>query len=74
MHLQQSTIVCTYNSTLPNPAAHLAHEPGDDAMEGGALESKALLSGAQGTEVLYRRCVCVTVESQYGKERPWEGQ
>lgn len=32
--------------------AALAHEVGDDAMEGGALVAVALLAGAQGTEVL----------------------
>jgi len=30
----------------------LAHEAWDDTMEGGALEAKALLSGAKSTEVL----------------------
>ena len=30
----------------------LAHEVGDDAMEGGALVAEALLSGAESTEVL----------------------
>lgn len=32
----------------------LAHEVRDDAVEDGPLESKALLPGAQGTEVLRR--------------------
>lgn len=32
----------------------LAHEVGDDAVEGGALEAKALLTGAEGTEILGR--------------------
>jgi len=30
----------------------LAHEPGDDAVEGGVLEAEALLHRAQSTEVL----------------------
>ena len=32
--------------------SHLAHEVGDDPVEGGALESEALLAGAEGAEVL----------------------
>jgi hypothetical protein len=32
--------------------ATLAHEVGDDAVEGGALEAEALLASAQGAEVL----------------------
>merc|ERR1712022_82837 len=32
--------------------ATLAHEVGDDAVEGGALEAEALLASAEGTEVL----------------------
>ena len=32
--------------------AYLAHEIGDDPVEGGALVSESLLSGAQGAEVL----------------------
>lgn len=34
--------------------ATLAHEVGDDAVEGGALVAIALLAGAQSTEVLAR--------------------
>ena len=33
---------------------HLAHEVGDHPVEGGALEAKALLAGAEGAEVLRR--------------------
>ena len=32
--------------------SHLAHEVGDHPVEGGALESEALLAGAEGAEVL----------------------
>ena len=32
--------------------AHLAHEVGDDPVEGGALEAEALLAGAESAEVL----------------------
>ena len=32
--------------------SHLAHEVGDDPVEGGALEPEALLPGAEGAEVL----------------------
>ena len=32
--------------------ASLAHEVGDDAVEGGALEAEALLAGAERAEVL----------------------
>jgi hypothetical protein len=32
--------------------AHLAHEVGDDPVEGRVLESESLLAGAQRTEVL----------------------
>ena len=31
---------------------YLAHEVGDDAVEGGTLEAVSLLAGAQGAEVL----------------------
>ena len=34
--------------------SHLAHEVGDDPVEGGALEPEALLAGAEGAEVLRR--------------------
>ena len=32
--------------------SHLAHEVGDHPVEGGTLESEALLAGAEGAEVL----------------------
>ena len=31
---------------------HLAHEPGDDPVEGGALVAESLFSGTERTEVL----------------------
>lgn len=41
---------------------YLAHEVGDDAVEGRALEAVALLTSAQGAEVL--RCLGDDVSSQ----------
>ena len=39
-------------SVVVGEVAALAHEVGDDAVEGGALVAEALLSGAEGAEVL----------------------
>ena len=38
--------------TMMVMVSHLAHEVGDDPVEGGALEPEALLPGAEGAEVL----------------------
>ena len=38
--------------SAPAKNSHLAHEVGDDPVEGGALEPEALLAGAEGAEVL----------------------
>ena len=46
---------------------YLAHEVGDDAVEGGSLETVALLASAQGAEVL--RCLGDDVSSQLMKNK-----
>ena len=43
------------SSIAAGKVAALAHELGDDTMEGGALVAEALLARAQGTEILYAR-------------------
>ena len=37
---------------ITEPLPYLAHEVGDDPVEGGSFVAKALLSGAEGAEVL----------------------
>lgn len=85
---------CSFDSNLENltgavPAgevAALAHEVGDDAVEGGALEvkglaglSRSLLAGAEASEVLRRarHHVAAELHSRQGWRREraarWEG-
>ena len=40
------------SSVVVGEVTTLAHEVGDDPVEGGALEAETLLSGAEGAEVL----------------------
>lgn len=46
--------------------AHLAHELGNDAVKGGAFVAEALLTGAEGPEVLgsFRNHVCVELQEE----------
>ena len=50
---------------------HLAHEPGDDPVEGGALVAEPLFSGTESTEVLCGSGdhVCCQLEEREKKKK-----
>ena len=48
--------------------AHLAHEVGDNSVEGGAPEAEALLAGAESPEVLGRLRDDIGAQLQRGAE------